>query len=198
MFDIIDAPAPRLPGGVPGRGSRAERGLTMAELMVSLVILTVCSYLLSQTIVSTVAQGPLKRERSIAIDAARGVLEDLRNVPFDQVFALYNAVPDDDPGGAGTGPGPNFAVDGLDPAPGDLDGLAGEVLFASPGPELREDAVEDRLGLPRDLDGDSEIDDADHAGDYRILPVRVRVAWGSGGNTREVSLYTMLADIHKQ
>ena len=90
------------------------------------------------------------------------------------------AVAFDDPDGLGSAPGHRFAVEGLDPLPTALDGLIGEVHL--PGVEveprkwqLREDQVLPALGLPRDLNGDSILDEGDHALDYVPLPVRVTI-----------------------
>jgi hypothetical protein len=66
---------------------------------------------------------------SLAVQAARGVIEEIRETPIERVFALYNTDPQDDPGGQGTAPGGAFAVDGLGPIDGDPDGLVGAVMF---------------------------------------------------------------------
>ena len=42
---------------------------------------------------------------------------------------------------------------------------------------LRETQVAPRYGLPADLDGDGRVDGDDRAGDYRTLPVVVRLRW---------------------
>ena len=116
----------------------------------------------------------------------------MRAQPFDQVYALYNADPADDPLGPGTAPGAGFAVPGLSAVPGDADGLVGLVVFPEVGGELREDSADADLGMPRDLDLDGAVDDVDHSGNYGVLPVLVRVEWRGKGPARRLDLFTTL------
>lgn len=151
----------------------------------------------THAILRAVATNESTRESALAGEAARQMLETLQAADFEQVFRLYNAVAADDPDGAGTAPGPGFAVPGLEPVDGDPDGLVGEVLFpasdAVPG-MLREDLVNDALGMPRDLDGDGVVDGFDHSTDYQILPVVVRLRWrGTNGET-QAQFRTLLGD----
>jgi hypothetical protein len=117
------------------------------------------------------------REEELAGQAAREMIESLRRAPFAQVLALYDADPSNDPGGAGSAPGRNFDVLGLSPRERDADGRVGEVMFPTLGNALREDVVDAELSMPRDLNSDGVVDDADHAADYRMLPVRIRLQW---------------------
>ena len=93
---------------------------------------------------------------------------------------------------------------GLDPLPDDADGRVGELIFpevntAAALPaiwELREDAVIPELGLPRDLNGDSIVDAADHAADYAVLPVIVRLEWMGDFGPRIFEMHTMLVEFN--
>jgi hypothetical protein len=58
--------------------------------------------------------------------------------------------------------------------------------------ELREDIEDEALGMPRDLNGDGEIDAVNHAKDYLLLPVRIRVEWSGLTGDRSYELYTVL------
>lgn len=125
----------------------------------------------------------VNREIDVAAHAAREALERLQDpaTDFEQVFASHNNDPDDDPGP--DAPGGAFAVD-------DLRGAAGEILFpvgGDSGFELREDVA------GRDLDGDTEIDTENHAGDYLLLPVTVRIRWEGVAGARSVEFATVLA-----
>ena len=160
-----------------------------------LVVLTVAVGMLSSTMVSTARLRPIQRETALASEAARAQLETMRARPFDELFALYNADPADDPGGAGTAPGAAFAVPALDPQTGDEDGLVGVVRMPAAAAPLREDAADASLGLPRDLDADGELDGADHAGDYEILPVEIRLEWKGAAGPQDLVIYTMFADL---
>lgn len=174
----------------------SRAGFTLLELVIVMSVLTISVAIFSSTVASTARWGPAAQKMSLASEAARGRLETLRSEPFGQVFALYNSDPSDDPLGPGTAPGPGFAVPGLEPMPGDPDGLVGEVLFSSPGPTLHENVDLPLLGMPRDLTGDSFADDRDHAGDYVLLPALVRVRWQeSGGAERSFEICTMFVDL---
>jgi len=171
--------------------------MTLVEVMVAFSVLTVSVYLVSSTIASASMDRVTKRQMSIAAEAARSKIETMRAETFSQLFARYDADPSDDPGGPGTAPGPHFAIEGLSPVPGDPDGMPGEVLLPGMGPTLREDAVDPVHGLPRDLNGDILIDDQNHAGNYLVLPVGVRVEWLSPNGKRKVEMFTMLSAIKK-
>lgn len=173
----------------------ARAGFALVEVMVAMVVLTLCAYLLSATITATAAHGVVRKETAHAADAARNVLEDMRALPFGEIFARYNEDPGDDPGRPGTAPGAHFAVLGLDPLPGDRDGMVGRVVLPSPGPELYESAVVESLLMPRDLNGDGWTDGKDHASDYIILPVQVIVEWNGYSGPRSFSLSTVMAEM---
>jgi len=147
------------------------------------------------SVVSTTNLNRTNREMSLAAEAAQATIEGLKNTTFAQVFATFNANPADDPGGAGTAPGSGFAVQGLNIRPGDADGLVGQIMFPTTGNQLREDGVDNALGMPRDLDLDLAIDAADHSLDYGILPVRVRVQWTGAGGNRQIDIVTVLANL---
>jgi hypothetical protein len=123
------------------------------------------------------------------------VLEQMRGAEFRQVFARFNETNADDPGGV-VSPGAGFAVAGLDAREGDPDGLVGRIQFpvpaGAPG-SLREDLVDAQFGFPRDLNGNG-IDVQEHAADYEVLPVRVRVEWRGRSGNRLVELQTILGD----
>lgn len=160
-------------------------------------VLTIAVGGLSSAIISAAALNRVNNETALAEAAVRRAMERVRGAQFDQAFALFNADPNDDPAGAGTAPGNNFDVTGLDALPGDVDGRAGEITFptidVAGDLQLREDKVDAALGMPRDLNGDTFQDALDHAADYRILPVRVRVAWRGVSGPRTLTVETMLS-----
>ena len=138
------------------------------------------------------------REAGIASQAARQVLERIQSVSFAEAFRRFNGDASDDPGGAGTAPGKNFAVPGLSAVPGDPDGLPGEIIFPTPNGlpgVLRESVVDASLGMPRDLNGDGLISAAaNYSTTYTILPVRVQVRWASPSGPAVFELRTMLGN----
>lgn len=172
--------------------------MTLVEVMVALVVLTFSVFMVTSTITTSTDQSTAKLERAIAADAAMNKLEEMRAQPFSQLFRLYNATPEDDPGGPGTAPGPHFAVPGLTPAADDEDGFAGRVTLPSPGPELRESMVHEALGMPRDLNGDCLIDDADRSSSYIVLPVQVTIEWKGKQNKQSITMFTLFSKLEKQ
>jgi type II secretory pathway pseudopilin PulG len=188
-------------GGREASGARTARlGFSLLELTIVVSVLMVAFLALSQSLGTSMRLTGVNRESALVTDAVRARIELLSGVlDFSRVFALYNDDPNDDPDGPGTAPGPGFAVEGLSPVEGDPDGLVGEVVFptvsgAGGGLELREDLDEPLLGMPRDLDGDGSVDDDDHSGDYRILPVCVRLRWSVGSGERTLEVPTSIAD----
>jgi hypothetical protein len=189
-------PFHRLPASqrLPGRSAR-RGGFTLVELFVVMFVMTTAVSMLAGTMISTGRLGPLRRERALASDGARTMLETLRNATFAERFALYNADPADDPGGAGTAPGCHFDIEGLTPLDDDPDGHVGRVRFAADAAPLREDAEDEDLGFPRDLNADGFVDGDDHAGDYIILPVAVEVAWQGASGPMRLTIQAMFADV---
>ena len=193
------------PGLKPMRSSRAgaravrRRGMTLIEVAVALPVVVISLFMFLQMFVAGGGLRDSGRETWAAGGAAQDVLERMRNEEMVDVFRLYNADAFDDPGGPGTAPGPNFAVPGLLPLADDPDGMVGEILLPAvntgsevvPVWELREDVRNPNLGLPRDLNGDALLDDVDHAGDYTILPVLVRLRWQGAQGRREFRLHTV-------
>lgn len=186
-----------IPPPFPVHGRRTRAGFTFVELSVVLVILLVALLIFSSTVSGMAKQRTVNRESALAVSAARNMLESLRSQDFEQVFALYNTDPADDPGGAGSAPGARFAVEGLKEAADSPDELEAEVLFPvvddpDTGLALREDVDDRGLGMPRDLSGDNRVDDQDHGDGYFVLPVRVRVRWNSPNGVRQYELCSQL------
>lgn len=174
-------------------------GLSLVEVMVALLVMTVGVYILSSTLTTAIAHAACQQERSVAIEAVGNTVEEMRAVPFGELFALYNGVGYDDPAGPDSAPGRFFDVPGLTPlrTPGGVAVPVGEIVMPSITGVLREDTIQPMLGLPRDLDGDLVVDAADHSRDYLVLPVVVRVQWMSRTGPRQYQMRTMLAELAK-
>jgi type II secretory pathway pseudopilin PulG len=167
-----------------------EAGFSQLELLVAVAFLIVATLGFSQALIAGMQLSDSVRERTIAVQAARQVLEEMQDETFAEVFARYDATTANDPA-TGTSPGATFDVPELRPRPDDPDGSVGEVVFPVIGTQLREDADVPGLGLPLDLNADG-LDTLDHAGDYQLLPVAVRVSWRSNGADMQVELRTYL------
>ena len=72
--------------------------------------------------------------------------------------------------------------------------MCANVVFPSDagGYALREDIKDASLGMPRDLNGDGVIDSENHAGDYVLLPVKVRIDWKGITGERSFEVCTVL------
>jgi len=172
---------------------RANAGFSILEITIAMgVVLVALGGLLSSTISSNVLNR-VSQERARAYSAAVERLEIVQSTDFSDVYATYNAIKTDDPGGPGTAAGASFLVSGLDLQSSDTDGFVGEVEFPVLDMQLREDSVHQQFGMPMDLNGDDAIDSLDHADDYIVLPVCVRVRWAGISGDQVVELYTLLA-----
>lgn len=169
--------------------------MTMIEVVIAMAILLIAVGGTLATISSVGVLTESSRERSVAFAGAQRALEQMQGEDFREVFARYNADAGDDVGP--NPPGASFDVAGLDPQRDDPDAAVGQVLFPVDGAapaSLFENLDEPSFGLPRDLDADGALDAADHAGDYAVLPVRVRVEWRDRSGNHFVELATVLRE----
>ena len=164
-------------------------------MMIAVTLISLVLVALSNSILTSMKATGVNKESALASDGIAEMVERLQGVgSFKDVFALYDANPNDDPGIAGSAPGNHFSVKGLQPPDGDPIGFVGEIVFPTIGTQLREDVVDRDLGMPRDLNGDGIIDSADHAGDYKVLPVLLRLHWKGVGVQRSMTVRTILAN----
>jgi hypothetical protein len=175
----------------------ARAGFTLIEVMMAGGILIFAALALSQATAQSMKLAQSNRETALAQAALRQAVEDVQARPFEDIFFLFNSIASDDPAGQ-TAPGPHFDVPGLTARADDPDGMVGRIflpevtdLFTS---SLLEGIQDASLGMPRDLNGDGDIDNSNHSGDYQILPVRVRLEWTGKGGDRMVEVRTMVTD----
>jgi len=174
------------------RRPRGDRGLTLLEIIIAMGILVVAIIGIMSALVSAIRVDEATAEQVRALNACKSKIEEMKTVPFAEAWARYNSNAADDPGGAGTAPGCNFAVAGLRARTGDADGLPGQILFPETLGALSETVVDTRLGTPRDLNGDGDTLDANVSATYRLLPVRVVVDWQGSKGAGHVELTTFL------
>jgi type II secretory pathway pseudopilin PulG len=175
------------------RSPRSTRnGMTLLEIIIALGVVVVAILGIMSALVAASRTDESTAEQVRALNACRTMIETMKQTTFNEIYRRYNSTPGDDPGGAGTSPGPNFDVPGLRAQPGDADGFAGQILFPEVGNVLDETFVDGRMGMfaPKDLNGDNDATDV-NVTNYMILPVRVVVDWrGAGGNTHmELTTY---------
>lgn len=172
----------------------------LAEIAVAMVVFTIATGMLLQLIASGQGLRRTAREEWAATAAGQNVLEVMRSVTFEELVRRYDADPFNDPAGPGTAFGSTFPVDGLDAAEDDPDGIVGEIILPSvntgttvaPIWQVREDLGDPLLGMPRDLNGDAIINDADHSSDYAIVPILVRIRWQGAYGPRELRLFSSI------
>lgn len=158
-----------------------------------MAIVSVAATMYAQTVASSARLDPIAADTATAADAARVAIEALRAQPVDQVVAMFDADPVNDPGGPGTAPGSTFAVPGL--APIAMGAFVGRIDFPMLDGRIAEDLQDEWLGCPRDLNADNLVDSLDHRDDWVLLPVRVRLEWmprGGAAKPRTFELFTML------
>ncbi len=178
-------------------------GMTLMEVALAMPIIMLALGMFTQMLTAGKGLRQSSRENWLASLRAQDALETIRNQPFTDLYALYNEDPLDDPGGPGTAPGQHFSVVDLEPQPGDPDGFVGRITIPSrnagtdiaPDWQLREDADEPALGMPRDLNGDNVIDANDHSADFTILPVEVEIRWQSRFGPRRVLVHTLFSEL---
>lgn len=170
----------------------------MVEVLIAITVLSVGLGAVTTSMVMSNALNQSNRETTLALNGALSAVESVRGTAYADAFATFNANPADDPlpGGAGTAPGNFFAIPGLGVRDGDPDGFVGEIVFPGDGVGLFENVVDRDLGLPRDLNGDGDVDAnaIDHSTDYTVLPVRVRLEWTGKSGNRQLEFVTTLVD----
>ncbi len=160
-------------------------GFTLIEAVVVMSILLMGLLALTSTSVSVHALRESDRERRLANNALDSIVEDVKRIAYDQVGSepnwSQNLVNSFSPGG---NPGPGFEVNGLTPR-------AGEpfvVTVTIPVDETMTDQeLAVTLGMPRDLDNDGLVDNANVVGTATVLPVIVRVRWTGSSGDRELT-----------
>ena len=173
--------------------SRSKRGLSLVEILIAVAVVLIALLAGVSSVTGASVLSETNQETASALQVARGTMETLRGSNFRDVVRTYNQDPGDDLAGVGSAPGPNFAVVNLGAQSGDADGLPGEVrLPLTSAGQLVESQNLPEFGLPRDLNSDGVIDNADHSNDYTILPVMVRVRWRGRTGNRQISFSTML------
>ena len=171
---------------------RARRGLTLLEIIIAMGILVVAVVGIMSALVSAVRVDEATAEQVRALNACKSKIEEMKMQPFAEVWRRYNTNGADDPGGANTAPGANFAVTGLVPLATDADGMPGQVIFPETAGNVSETVVDARLATPRDLNGDGDSLDVNVSTTYRLLPVRVVVDWRGAKGPGHVELTTFL------
>ena len=174
---------------------RVRTGFAIVDVCVSLLILVVALGALLGSVFSAMRLAEVNESTASASQAVGGILETMSSLPLEQVYAAYNSDPKDDPD-----QNKNY-LEGLE-IPAQLlspqGGAASMAEISFPtfagvnGTELREDLVDAKLGMPRDLNGDGKIDALDHSQDYQLLPVAVKLEWNGPAGPQVLEVSTLL------
>lgn len=145
-----------------------ESGMTLVEVAVALVLLTVpFGYMVVGTAASS-RQEYDSRLRLTAMQAAESKAAEIRATPVAEIPGIW--------GPEGT-EGPGFSIPDLN----DDNGPSGRVLVVTD--ETLSDAdIGFALGMPRDLDGDGFATNTDVTGASAAIPILVTITWGPPNN----------------
>lgn len=173
---------------------RGDAGMTLIEIVIGLGVVVIALLGIMSALVSASRVDESASEQVRALNGAKSMIEQMKQVPFAEAWARFNSNPADDPGGAGTAPGCNFAIAGLRAQTGDADGLPGQILFPEALGNLSETAIDARLGMPvaKDLNGDGNSTGTNVNTTYQILPVRIVVDWHGARGRTHLELTTFL------
>jgi type II secretory pathway pseudopilin PulG len=169
-------------GGVRRPRARAQAGFALLDVVIAAAILAVALLGHASTVLSGHRLSRTVEHRTVALEALRQFVERLRSDPdwgglYAGLVSLSSTPtpPGELPGRAPTDYYPDYVV------PQGLGTVRVRVEVPQSGVDLREDAVDDRFGLPYDLNGDGEIDAAPHQDDCTVLPVSIRFSWHPAG-----------------
>ena len=166
-------------------------GFTLIEVMIAAVILAGAVLGMAALIPSVTLNTEVTQESNLAMAAAHQMAEAVRQYADDSyawTWRAYNDDASDDPSGIGSAPGSTFTVSGLVAADGSLQ--VGTVAFY-----LDETATDDRVGLPKDLDGDGAATSVDVSTSYTLMPFTISVDWlGRNGLIRHLEVSSQAVD----
>jgi type II secretory pathway pseudopilin PulG len=177
---------------VRSRVLASDSGFTLIDVCVGLLVLAIAVGALVGTMFTALRLDRVNESRAAANQALRALLEDIKAMEFSGIYAAYNTSTADDPD-------PQHDYKTYLDLEGDLPagscGAAPVAKIYFPEDEnglLREDLVDERMGLPRDLDGDGAIDGDDHSADYKILPVVVQLDWEDPSGPQSIQVATVI------
>jgi len=173
--------------------SAPSAGFGLVDLCVALVVLSIALGVLVGAVFSGIRLTRTDEETAKASQALRTALARIGNLDPRDAFAILNADSSDDLAG-------QYASEYLDVGEHlftDRHGQTVTMLVTFPVPEgepgvLREDLELPELGMPRDLDGDGDIDGANHASDAILLPLLLRLEWEGSAGPQSLQMATIL------
>ena len=179
----------------PGR-----TGFSLIELVIAMAVLAIALLALMSSIFSSSRLVDTSRERTLAYEAARSKIEEMRNfthcLTFNNIYNYYRVNPNNIAAVAGLNP---IFVAGVEQP--EL-----SITFPMSGANLTEapaDAIlATSLGMPKDLNRDGDATDVGGTGaaddlntNYKLLPVLITLRWKSaGGSSQTLDVTTFISE----
>jgi hypothetical protein len=173
--------------------SPSRSGFSLLDVCFSMALLVVALGVLIGSTFRALELDQANASLALANQALRGLCEEMQAMPIDEVLDSYFVEEDEQEETRATKLARLTLRDPLLVGP---DGVAPVARARFPledgGRALREDLEAPELGLPRDLDGDGEIDGEDHRDDFRVLPVLLELDWVGPAGPQSVRMSTVL------
>ncbi|MEX1025172.1 MAG: prepilin-type N-terminal cleavage/methylation domain-containing protein [Planctomycetota bacterium] len=164
--------------------ANGRRGFTLVELSIAITILMIAMVSIAASTSRMHSLRKQNHERTIGHNGLRSMAERIHAASYgfsDEPGSwATNLLGRYSPGGAF---GDEFDVLGLSPVAGEPS--VGRITILT-DETLTDAALGTRMGMPRDLNGDSAADDADVSLNARILPVVLTIRWRSRDEVNEL------------
>ncbi len=181
-----------------------EAGFTTLEVSMAMGVMGIGALAAASLLVSSITLESGNRGNLAAVSSVRNVVETVESTPFEEIFKRFNTDPADDPLGAGTAEGNEFYfVFGKSSklervlSPTGNAGTVFRVQIRFPTDafgRLAEGTAPLTTGMPTDLNNDGFVMvGADTAGDYKVLPMRIRVSWQGPSGTEDMVFHRVLS-----
>ncbi|HGY92438.1 MAG TPA: hypothetical protein ENK43_14815 [Planctomycetes bacterium] len=181
-----------------------EAGFTTLEVSMAMGVMGIGALAAASLLVSSLTLEAGNRGNLAAVSSVRNVVETVESTPFEEIFKRFNTDPADDPLGAGTAEGNEFYfVFGKSSklervlSPTGNAGTVFRVQIRFPTDafgRLAEGTAPLTTGMPTDLNNDGAVvNGADTAGDYKVLPMRIRVSWQGPSGTEDMIFHRVLS-----
>ncbi|HXX92195.1 MAG TPA: prepilin-type N-terminal cleavage/methylation domain-containing protein [Planctomycetota bacterium] len=171
-----------------------SRGFTLLEVMIAVTILVLSIVGLVGVITYTTTQNEINRENLLAMRAAEGKIEEMKQYATKEIFARYSTTAfiaalwptGTVQGTVGTLPGPDFSATlAADPTYSRLQNVSALISFPQNGtPSLYENWA-DPDPIARDLNANGIQDDPTL--NYVVLPTTITLSWKGIKGARTIS-----------
>ena len=153
----------------PFATARRASGFTLLEVMVALSVLMVALLGFGSLLVVNARSYDIASEGTVAVHVLRQTAEKMRSAAFDDIVNSFL--------------GYSFVVT-------DINAVCTVTLFLN---ETDTSPDAQKLGLPRDLDGDGQASTTNVSASYRLLPAKISVAWTNQRGAQSEELYLLFA-----